>query len=265
MSWITHNLKARTKTNLVPFNISFNLSNFSVSDFTTETDKVCKHLYDKYGNNLYLGFSGGTDSEYILNRFIALDIPITPVIVSCPYNALDIQAGLDYCSEHNLKPEILQYGAEYLDLCYEKITSNGLLSPISATSVFVYEAVCNSGGKVIIGEAEPMVMGSDTFSDQVEFNEFGFYIDYFATDEQPLPFFCYNQEIFYSYIKDMDKTLPVNEAKCKLYNIKYRPKTYWDTGVYDYIKKNNQIGLGYRQLFELPRLLAKMDNYLLGK
>jgi hypothetical protein len=240
-NWLTHNLKQRSLNNKTPLNIEFNFYPFKVESFEIESKKVCRELYDRYGNNLYLSFSGGSDSEFILKTFIELDIPITPVIVSCPYNQDDIKAGLNYCKQHNLKAEVLHFDKNFLELCQEKIYDNGFFSLIGSTPLFVYDEVKKVGGKVISGQGEPLpitIKKQETrFGSLIEFYEFEFYMDVYAKDEQPSAFFLYNQEIFYSYLKELDSSLNLDDAKCKLYKIEKRKKTYWSNEVYDIMKK----------------------------
>jgi hypothetical protein len=269
-NWLSHNLKKRTAHNKIPFDVEFNFYPFKVESFEVETKKLCQEIYDMYGKNLYLAFSGGSDSEFILKNFIELGIPITPVIVSCPYNQEDIKAGLSYCKKHDLKPEILNYGEEFLDLALEKIYNNGFFSLIGSTPLFVYDEVSRVGGKVINGQGEPApitIKNKETkFGSAIILYEFEYYLDCYAKDEQPASFFVHKQEVFYTYIKEIDRTLTVEEAKCKLYKIENRKKTYWSDEIYVIMEKilKKQHPLVYNKQFNLDKLMNNMDSYLIN-
>jgi hypothetical protein len=268
-NWITHNLKQRSLDNRVPFNLEFNFYPFAVGSFEEESKKVCKELYDRYGNNLYLSFSGGSDSEFILKTFSELDIPITPVIVSCTYNQEDIKAGINYCKQHNLKPEIIHIDKDFLELCYEKVHNTGFYSLIGFTPLFVYDEVSKIGGKIVSGQGEPLpitIRNKEThFGSSVDFFEFEFYMDAYAKDEQPGAFFSYNQEIFYSYLKELDCSLNLDDAKCQLYKIENRKKTYWNDEIYRIIKnlltKNEPFGI--KHTLNTNELIQNMDHFLI--
>ncbi len=266
-NWISHNLSQRTKDNKLPFKIDFNWQPFSPSYFKQESEKVCEELYHKYGDKLFLAFSGGSDSEYILSTFLKLGIPITPVIVSCPFNQTDIIPAFSYCRNNNVIPIVITYGYEYLKVSKDKIYDKGLLSPIGLTPLLVYDYVKSLGGKVISGQGEPLPItnkGSSTdISSKIQMYEFEFYMDIYATDEQPLPFYCYNQNIFYSYLKEIDDTLELQYAKCKLYNINYRPKSYWSEEIYKDIKANVNHSTRFYHMYNRTDLIKDIEQHII--
>lgn len=270
-NWLTHNLKSRTLSNKLPFSVNFNFTNFSPKSFVDEAEKVCLELYTKYGNNLYLAFSGGADSEFILRLLLKLKIPVTPVIVSCPYNQTDILPALTFCKENSLDSIILNYGNEYLDIAKTYIYDRGLISPIGLAPILVYEHIKHIGGKVISGQGEPLPItvrngNTDTktiVKNVLQMYEFEFYMDVYAEDEQPAPFYCYNQNIFYSYMKEIDTNIDIESAKCKLYSIPYRNKTYWDENIYENIRNNAPVPpSGIKCNFEFNKVLDEMELYV---
>lgn len=241
-AWLEHNLKERTLNNKVPFQVTFNFKPFSPKPFKDEVRDICLQLHQMYGEKLFLAFSGGADSEFILKTFIEMGLPIAPVIVSCPYNQHDIAPAFAYCEANNVRLTVLEYGAEYINIAKEKIYNRGLISPIGLTPLLVYDHVRNTGGKVVSGQGEPLpitLRNKDTqIGRTLQMFEFEFYMDHYASDPQPAPFYCYNQGIFYSYLTEIDTTLELEEAKCKLYGIPSRKKTYWVEEIYADIRKN---------------------------
>lgn len=264
--WITHNLNLRNSTNKLHFETEMHLQEFSPKTFAEESRNVCLDLYDKYGDNLYLSFSGGSDSLYIANLFLELKLPVKLVIVSCPYNQLDIQPAFQYCKDKSIEPIVLEYGTEYLQLVKDKIYNRGLMSAIGLTPLLVYEQVKNVGGKVISGQGEPLPItnrgGSTSIDKIIQLYEFEFYMDVYAADEQPPPFYCYNQSIFYSYMKEIDNSLDLQQAKCKLYNLEYKPKTYWIEEIYDNIRQNSDFKVRFFHPYDCNILLEKLEQYI---
>lgn len=264
--WLSHNLAQRTKDNKLPFEIEFNFKPFSPLSFREESEKVCEDLYDKYKDNLFLAFSGGSDSEYILNTFLKLGIPITPVIVSCPFNQTDITPAFSYCKNKGIVPVILTYGNEYLKISKDKIYDRGLLSPIGLTPLLVYDHVKDLGGKVISGQGEPLPITNKgiftNISSKIQMYEFEFYMDIYAED-QPPPFYCYNQNIFYSYIKEIDKSLDLQHAKCVLYDIPIRKKTYWLEDMYRSIRDNKVMEYGYYTEYCVSTIQQQLESLII--
>lgn len=57
---------------------------------------------------IYLMYSGGMDSEYILDIFLNLKIPITPVIIKLSnYNTYDVDFAMQYCEGKSITPIIV--------------------------------------------------------------------------------------------------------------------------------------------------------------
>lgn len=264
--WLTHNLKGRTYHNKLPFFVNFNFHPFSPKSFREESYNVCKELHEKYGEKLFLSFSGGADSEYILKCFLELKIPIQPVIVSCPFNQEDIKPAFSYCNRHSIDPIVLEYGDDFMKHVNQKIYAKGLLSPIGIAPLLVYDHVKDIGGKVISGQGEPLpITDKDQKTDiskKLHMFEFEFYMDIYAED-QPAPFYCYNQNIFYSYMNEIDKSMDLEDAKCKLYDIASRKKTYWTEEIYSSIKKNKTMRSGYSCQFDINQIQKKMEGKII--
>lgn len=264
--WLRHNLSQRNENNKLPFQVKFDFTTFTHKSFREESEKVCLELNEKYGDKLFLSFSGGADSEYIFKLFLELNLPITPVIVSCRYNQFDIKRAFDYCANQNVKPIVLEYGDEFLNIADEKIYSKGFLSPIGMCPLLVYDFVKNDGGIVITGQGEPLpITDQKNRTDirrNIHFYEFEYYLDVYSNYQQPAPFFCYNQSIFYSYMKEIDTSMDLEEAKCKLYNIPYRRKTYWSREIYDDIKAKSRIKTGSKCEFDSKKLMLEMEKFL---
>jgi hypothetical protein len=58
---------------------------------------------------IYVLYSGGLDSEYVLNTFLSLKINVIPVIIKLnpDYNNHDVKYAFDFCQSKKLKPLII--------------------------------------------------------------------------------------------------------------------------------------------------------------
>ena len=78
-------------------------------NFLQECLDLAEYVHDRKQGKLYLMYSGGVDSEFVLNVFLQLGIEITPVIIKLNpgYNAHDVKYAFDFCSSRGLKPLII--------------------------------------------------------------------------------------------------------------------------------------------------------------
>jgi hypothetical protein len=59
---------------------------------------------------LHLMYSGGVDSEYVLNVFLHLGMQIKPVIIKLnDYNGHDIKYAIDFCKSKNIDPLVVNF------------------------------------------------------------------------------------------------------------------------------------------------------------
>ena len=78
-------------------------------DFLQECLDVAEYVYDHKQGKLYLMYSGGVDSEFVLNVFLQLGIEIIPVIIKLNpgYNEHDVKYAFDFCASKGLDPLII--------------------------------------------------------------------------------------------------------------------------------------------------------------
>jgi hypothetical protein len=71
--------------------------------------ELAEQVYQTRQGKLYLMYSGGVDSEYILNLFLSLGIDIVPVIIKLNpcYNEHDVKYAFDFCESKKLKPIVI--------------------------------------------------------------------------------------------------------------------------------------------------------------
>jgi len=271
-NWFTTNLHERTPENSEEheFEIFLKLYEFERTTFQDSANKLAKQLTEEY-DNLYLAYSGGMDSEFVLKTFLDLGLPIKPVILSTPFNELEYQFALDFCTERNITPEIITLDKkQFLQEMYDRTYAKHWHSMIGGIPLYVADYVNQRNGKLLTGLGDPFTVWSTggvsynptRFGSTLEYNEFDYYL-YEYDNSHPGAFFNYNISIMYHMIKDIDHTLCVQEAKSVLYGVKYRPKIHMTQELYT--------AVDILRLFDVKRmnsivpekaLLSKLEQYI---
>ena len=81
-NWLTTNIYNRLNDPSCDFNIEINPHPFKKMDFQSAVDHTIEEITNKY-SNLYLGLSGGYDSDFVMHAFCDRNVSITPIIVRC--------------------------------------------------------------------------------------------------------------------------------------------------------------------------------------
>lgn len=196
----------------------------SIQEAADHTVKVIVENYD----NLYLGLSGGYDSEFIAVTLLRNNIPFTPLIFKDLYSR-ESDYAIYFCKQHNLKPIIYEYNV--VDPVFVKILSNIVKKlpgkdVLAGINLFLASKAAALGGHLLNGcgvstadYPYPVPTG-----DSSEFILTDFYTELLFGDNHPGAFFTYTPEIFYSYSKNIQTNLSIQEAKAVLYNLNFRPK-----------------------------------------
>jgi hypothetical protein len=102
-------------------------------------------------------YSGGIDSEYILEIFLSLGIKIVPVIVKLEpnYNEYDFNMAVEYCTSKGITPVVI-------DINFDQFVKSGKFKVIADSlecPVYQYPALFDSAGRldgvVLMGSDEP--------------------------------------------------------------------------------------------------------------
>jgi len=81
-----------------------------VKSYYEETRLSAEKIWALRQGPLYLMYSGGVDSEYILNVFLQLGMQIKPVIIKLnDYNHHDIRYAIDFCKSKNIDPLVVNF------------------------------------------------------------------------------------------------------------------------------------------------------------
>lgn len=207
------------------FKVSLVPSQFIAKSFIDECSITAQIIANKY-NNIYIGLSGGYDSEFVSKVFLENKIPFTPVITIYPGNEEEPKYALRFCLEHNLKPKILRLEAkEVLHIIYHDIIKR--LNGIGINSVGCLTAARYAGdnGGVFIESEHIVGDGSDRIKDfKYYFSEWDFYSSV-LTDTQIVSFFIYRPELTYAMVQEADESYEDWATfKNKVFNCPYRHK-----------------------------------------
>lgn len=177
-------------------------------DYFKASCEAAQIVADSRQGELHLMYSGGVDSEYTLNVFRHLGIPITPVIVKLlpDYNAHDIAYAFKFCSKHNIEPKVI-------DIDFDKFVSSGRMYRLAVSincSKFQYAATAQAigqlDGTVLCGDGEPYIrLDTKTNRWNIMIHEYEYGLaNYFKLNNvYGTPHFNrYTKEMYYSFLTD---------------------------------------------------------------
>ena len=235
MSWDGLPIRQR-KENLL---VKFNKKASNLISFEQACDQVAQEIYSQH-KNLYLGLSGGSDSENVANVLVRNKIPFTPVIVD--YNHLESQKYVYeswyaryWCKQHNIEPFVVK-SKEYVNSPKDKerfIQLKPRLIGGPVTSGMLLDAIEKQGGKLLTGfqlEYYPDHEQMEYLRPQVQdykgfvLEESDLYIEALVPDQHPWAFHYWSPEIMAAFVNEWDVTLTMQENKAAIYKTSPRPK-----------------------------------------
>jgi len=133
------------------------------ANFHAVSLEVAEQVYQARQGKLYVMYSGGVDSEYVLNLFLSLGIEVIPVIIKLNpyYNEHDVKYAYDFCESKNLKPLII-------DLDFDEFVKSGKIVDIATEFKIgayqlpsTFHCACQLDGTVVMGNHGPPHMFLD--------------------------------------------------------------------------------------------------------
>jgi len=128
-----------------------------VKSFYEEAMYAAEYIYANKQGKLYLLYSGGMDSEYVLNLYLSAGMDVTPVIIklSPGYNDYDIKYAFEFCETKGIKPLVV-------DIDFDDFVKSGkcldIANSIECPSYHVSATMHVAGqldGTVILGNDPP--------------------------------------------------------------------------------------------------------------
>lgn len=218
--WLYHNLDDRLNDKLIPFKFGISLHKFKKMNFHEAADYTANEITKKY-NNIYLSFSGGADSEYVLRTFARNNIKIIPIIILIDnLDNIEIQNAFNVCEELHITPKIINISeSNFFKDFYERSYKKSKIVGIRAYPKIIAADIVNNGvllsGDYLIDDHTPDIQAYD----------WDFMTD-ILTDTKCINFYCHNIEIFYSMISFDDRGF--NYYKYNMYGLKEREKSKFE-------------------------------------
>ena len=209
------------------FQIKFNPYRFkkmSVWEAASYTANLIANKHD----NIWLAFSGGYDSEFLANVFYENKIPFTPIIWRDPH-CRESDYAIYWCRERNIKPHLIE--KDFMQPDVYKVLS-GIIKRFNVEGFFGSFSVVlaniaeKNGGSLITagGGCFDNPRYPEPFSNKAEFVESDWLVKLVFPEKHISPFLLYTPELSYALVKNVDKSIPIQEGKAKLYDLSFRPK-----------------------------------------
>lgn len=178
-----------------------------IKNYYEEAKIAAEMIWAQKQGKLYITYSGGLDSEFVLSIFHSMKMEIQPVIMKLSdYNQHDIKYAFDFCQAKNITPIVI-------DLDFDKFVKSGeMLSIAESAKCAAFELpasmwlVKQLDGTVLTGNDPPHLKLNQTdnqwYLDEEEIihSQFNFWRDnkIFGT-----PFFLsYTPELMLSFLQD---------------------------------------------------------------
>lgn len=246
MNWIKHNLNNRDYNNTYDFN---SIINPCLVNYTSLEDACVKRAKKIYHDNrrLYLSYSGGLDSEYVLKIFNKAGISITPVIVSTEFNQQEVKYAIKYCKNNNIDYRIIELEAEkFVEKLYYKTYAKGLYTLLGGVPDLVHDYY---GGVVITGSPS---FSCDENPNMLEICEYELY-----EHGGNVINFMDDPEILFATAINIDPNISTQDSKIKMYGLEPRIKMRWSNDFFAINNKLRPFNFKYRCMINREEFINK--------
>ena len=220
-NWFDCNLNERLLNSNSDFQINITPYDFIKMSFEESVNYTAKQIQDNF-KKLYVSFSGGLDSEFVVRKFVELGIKFTPIIVVCG-NREETNKAYEVCEELQINPVTILIEEEYLlDFFETNIHKkyNGI--GINTTHTFFAAEYAKNRDGVIITGIHLNNDGSGGINSFASASEYDFYVD--VEYGNVIHFFIYTMEIVYSMLQHSSEYESWDDFKNEIYNINFREK-----------------------------------------
>lgn len=190
-----------------------------------------KLAQDWIGHDLYLGLSGGVDSELVANVLLKNRIKFVPFILHIDqFNELEAWHAHHWCWRNNVTPVIYHMSVTEFE---QKLVPH--LAKLYHTRQFgiimllwMADHVLAHGGRLLTSVAE-LNLDSQTkmfFSDTLDYP-----LALYGDNQHPGAFFSYTPELVLSYVKQFNINICEQYNKINFYQVPPRPKYNWTSNL----------------------------------
>jgi|694.fasta_scaffold14001_12 hypothetical protein len=224
-NWLTTNLSHRCTNPKLNFLVDICPYPVKILNFDDECNITAK-IIANFNKKIYIGLSGGIDSEFVCEVFLKNKIDFIPIIVCYDGNEEERAYAFKYCKEKQIKPIIIEITEKQIVNCIwntlvKKFNGIGIYS---VGAIIAAEYAENNNG--IFVEAEHFI--GDGLE---EIQDFKYYIpewDFYTSvlfPKKVFLFFLYRLELCHAMIKTIDiKHNDWMTYKHIVYNRPLRPK-----------------------------------------
>jgi hypothetical protein len=226
-NWIESNIRFRLCVPSADYELYIRPYPFKEMSFHDAADYTAKLIYEN-NKNIYVSYSGGADSDFVVRCFHRNKIPFNVIIVRTSGNNEELSYAFKTCEELNIKPIILELSdRKYLEMYFEFVMKiiHGY-GIYAVPGIFACQYAKKNDGILITGEH--LMEGekadkSGSFTIRPASNEWDFYNEAFVGEEYNIPFFMYTIELIHAMTKAMHNRDPISKFKSDLYGIEHRP------------------------------------------
>lgn len=193
------------------FRIDVDLSCNDFLSYYEESRVAAEKIWSNKQGEVYVMYSGGVDSEYVINVFLSCGMKVTPVIVTLSpgYNNHDTKYAFAFCESKNIKPVVV-------DIDFMAFIESGTLNdiveqiraPVYHTAATCY-AIGKLSGTVLLGFGEPDLSFVAPKRWNIKFFEYDYTLQTFFEQQRicGTPFFnCYTKEMMCAFLANDNVT-----------------------------------------------------------
>lgn len=214
------------------FSVRFNHASVEVIPFQIAADIAAKDIASRH-SNLYIGLSGGVDSEFVANVFLRNNIPFTPIIAIIP-GLTEHYYARHWCYKNNITPIIVNLLDHQTELNALALTLLKTIpaheSLIGLLTAFIIKYANDLGGTAIIADPDitPKVITDGPFDFDLHM---GHHVDTIIAGhmselffKDAVSFFWHTPELLLAIVNNLNPNVNFDIARAELYNVSYRPK-----------------------------------------
>jgi hypothetical protein len=221
-NWFDCNVSDRVIDKDLDFKVT--ITPYDFKRMTVEQASVYAALeISRVYSKIYISFSGGLDSEYVIRLFHRLNINFKPIIVECG-NKEETEIAYSVCKELNIIPmtilveekTLLDY---YENVIFTKYNSTG----INSTHMhFAAEYVNEVGGILLTGIHLNNDNSGHSNNSFAVTSEYDFHVD--SEYKNVIHFFIYTMELTYALLQHSSCHENWDEYKNEIYGLNFREK-----------------------------------------
>lgn len=231
-NWYRIDLNINKAPTLSSFEITFNHTTIADLDFQSAADAAALQIQENYqGRDLYIGLSGGVDSEFVADVFYRNKIKFTPIVSIIP-GLTEYKYALYWCHKHQITPMVydLHNNTDLVKVAAYALSRAPRAEFLHvAVGLMVAAKAIELGGVSLTGEPDLTYKTTAEFNSPIG-NMLEMVVEDVATEicfsqhQLPGSFFWYTPELVRAYARELNTTVNYDIARSELYQVPYRPK-----------------------------------------